>query len=119
MKVAKAKESARKEASQEGAPRDLKTWAYVFISQKNPSAPELANLLGVSVPTVFRVVARLRKEGVDVVSTKRGGEARYEIRDERRWEEVKKDPFVAAVGSITISRRGGPGKAEDAMYDED
>lgn len=99
--------------------RDLKTEAYVFICQKAPSGAELAALLGVSIPTMSRVVAALRREGVDVVSLRGRERARYEVRDTRPWKEIEKDPLLTYVIPKEKVRRSRSKEENRQIYSRD
>lgn len=99
------------EAPARAGSRDLETEAFLYISQKQVSAPGLAELLGVSVPTASRVVAQLRKSGVNVVSIRDAEGWRYEIREKRDWRQ---DPLVQGLGCVK-RWKPEPAKSEDEI----
>ena len=96
---------------------NLKTDALIHIIQREPAAPALAKLLNVSVSTVSRLIAELRREKRDIVSvrTRTGWRYRLQLPDP---EEILRHPsstFVIPKSACHPPR----GKAEDAMYDAD
>lgn len=95
--------------------REIDNDAKIFLSSHRLSAADLADKLEVSVVTAKRIVARLKSRGERIASVRLEGRTFYEIRDDRPWSEIEKDPFVSGVikGPLHAPR----GKAEDADYD--
>ena len=86
------------------------------IRQKRLSGPQLAKRLRVSVPTVNRLLALLRKEGVPIHAVRYGRYWRIEFREDPM--DIERDPFVSGV--VPASEMHAPmGKAEDKDYDGD
>lgn len=81
------------------------------------TARELARRLGVSVPTVSRLLARLRAallaRGGELVSVRRGRHWQYEIREPegRAWEA-----FARLRGFVRKPLRPAAGEIEDVVY---
>lgn len=99
--------------------KDLAREAYLFILCRSHTAETLGRALGVSVATVARALAELRKrlarEGGTLVSVKEGSRWHYEIREREEgfWET---DPFIQSIGFAKGVRRPRGESADDALY---
>src|SRR5688572_9748208 len=79
------------------------------------SAAGLAEALGVSRITAFRIVEELRRRGHRIVSMKAGRDWYFEVEDPGgRWES---DPLVRRIGFARSGRRGE--SVDDALYGRD
>lgn len=93
--------------------------AYHHILCRPHTAGTLARSLGVSVATVARVLADLRRTlagaGTRLVSVREGVSWRYEVREEEGdlWES---DPFVRSIGFAARARRPRGESVDDALY---
>jgi len=93
--------------------------AYHHILCRAHTAETLADVLGVSVATIARLLAGLRRtlarEGASLVSVKEGASWRYEVREQEAdlWE---RDPFVRSIGFATHVRRPRGRSVDDALY---
>jgi hypothetical protein len=100
------------------APSGLVREAYHHILCRPHTAGTLARALGVSVATVARALAELRRtlagEGAGLISVKDGASWRYEVREKEGdlWET---DPFVRSIGFAANVRPRGHG-VDDALY---
>lgn len=101
------------------APLGLAREAYHHILCRPHTAETLARALKVSVATVARTLAELRRslkgEGASLVSVKEGASWRYEIREKEEdlWET---DPFVRSIGFASNLRRPRGQSIKDALY---
>jgi hypothetical protein len=101
------------------APSGLAREAYHHILCRPHTAETLARALAVSVATVSRALAELRRtlagEGASLVSLKEGASWRYEIREKEEdlWET---DPFVRSIGFASNVRRPRGQRVDDALY---
>ena len=102
-----------------GAPSALARQAYYHILCRAHTAGTLAKALGVSVATVARLLAELRRtlarEGEHLVSVKEGASWRYEVR-EQDAELWAGDPFVRAIGFAFNVKRPHGQSVDDALY---
>ncbi len=93
--------------------------AYHYILCRPHTAESLAQSLGVSVATVARLLAELRRilarEGMSLVSVKEGPSWRYEVREQEAdlWD---RDPFVRAIGFAKNVGRPRSRSVDDALY---
>jgi|SRR5579871_1642779 len=95
--------------------------ALLYIGGWEPSAKKLAELLKVSIPTVRRVVAALRRKGFTINVTRRDDGWHYVRPDPPPMtpEELKNDPLIRMLGFYKGPIRPFP-KGEDAdIYDWD
>ena len=87
--------------------------AYLLLTAGRHTTAGLARALGVSVPTAFRVIERLRRRGTKIESVKRGREWYFEVLEDEALEAAwKSDPLLRKIGFIRGARRK-PGESED------
>src|SRR5436190_23064989 len=89
---------------------------YLFILSGSHNTASLAAKLGLSVPTVSRLVESLKKDlvrrGKRLVSVRSDEGFHYEIRDEERERRISRDPLIMTTIPARGGRRGG-WKSED------
>ncbi len=89
---------------------------------REPSAAQLAERLGVSLPTVRRLVAALRRKGYQIESRRRSDGWHYAEAPlpPLTPEQLKNDPLLKVVGLIKGPLKKWMGKEEDReIYDWD
>lgn len=89
--------------------------ALLHLACGRHSAATLAEALGVSRITAFRIVQELRRRGHRIVSMKNGRDWYFEVEDRGGgWES---DPLVRRIGFARGGRRGE--SVDDALYGRD
>ena len=98
--------------------RALQEEAYLHLTSRRHTTESLAAALGTSTATAFRVVNRLRDEGVRVESMKDGSVWHYEVKDAASVASAwKNDPLMKLIGFIKGKRRKRGETVDDVVYD--
>lgn len=113
LKITSQNRRSRKRRESRDRP-PLETAALILLSQKEPSARELARLLGVSLATVHRIIAALRRKRARILPVRENGRWHYEVRMERSEEEVLNDRLLKTAGFIR-KWKAAPDKTEDEI----
>lgn len=80
------------------------------------SGGEIALKLGVSISTVARTVAALKRKGIDIISLRRGLHWYYELRNPRLAAAADPDPFLALRGFVRSGVTDYAERHDDYLY---
>ena len=114
---------ARAAAGNRRKVEDLLHEAEIHIVCREHTTSSLARALGVSVPTMARLVVRLRQligsRGGELVSIRKGRVWHYEIREQEQWlsKVWSTDPLLKAVGALRGPKRPLGETVDDIIYD--
>ncbi|MBI4565091.1 MAG: hypothetical protein HY716_10410 [Planctomycetes bacterium] len=93
--------------------------AYLHLTSTKHTTASLARALGVSVPTAFRLITRLRRR-LRILSVKRGREWYYEVPiPPLRRSLWNSDPLVRRLGFIKKSGRRTGESVDQAVYERE
>ncbi|MGH9335902.1 MAG: HTH domain-containing protein, partial [Vicinamibacteria bacterium] len=90
---------------------------FIHLTARNHTTQSLAEALGVSKATAFRVVKALRARGVNVKSAKKGTEWYFDVDDEKELElDWKGDPFRRLIGFVRGRARSRGTTVDELVY---
>ncbi|ODS33477.1 MAG: HTH domain protein [Candidatus Scalindua rubra] len=90
-----------------------------LIETERVNTFRLAQSLGVSTPTVLRIIKKLRSQGINICSVREGNSWFYEVRKSKKTTYVKavdKDPIWQLQGLISSGVKDASIKHDTYIY---